>query len=71
MGVILFILIRNKIGEYRYTLLAMLLNTKLDIIKCASHSRIKRDLEGEGFLELIELALSEEELKKIMLYCVK
>jgi len=55
----------DKVGEYKYTLLATLLNKNLNEIECATHSRIKRDLEGEGFLDLIELALSEEELKRL------
>ncbi|HIC42840.1 MAG TPA: hypothetical protein EYO73_00665 [Sulfurimonas sp.] len=41
------------------------LNTKLDIIKCASHSRIKRDLSGEGFLELIEHEVKFHKLKSL------
>jgi len=55
----------DKVGEYQYTLLATLLNVNLNEIECATHSRIKRDLEGEGFLDLIELALSEDELERL------
>ncbi len=50
-----------------FTLLATLLNPKLEVIECAKHSRIKQDLQGEGFLELLELKLSEEELETIKL----
>jgi len=33
--------------HYLFTLLATLLNPKLEIIECAEHSRIRQDLEGE------------------------
>jgi len=55
----------ENIGEYNFTLLATLLNPKLDVIDCAKHSQLKRDIDKEGFLQHLELSLTEDELKII------
>jgi putative transposase len=55
----------QKIGDYSFTLLATLLNPKLDVIDCAKHSQLKKDIDKEGFLQHLELSITEDELNTI------
>ena len=57
--------ITNKIGEYPFTLLATILNSNLEMIPCAEHSKIKQEIEYEGIREHLEMALSKQELKEL------
>ncbi len=54
--------ITNRVGEYPYTLCATLLN-KQEPISCALHSVVLEQLSYEGIQDLLEVALSEDELK--------
>ena len=55
----------NKIGEYPFTLLATVINSNQTPIECASHSRLKREIEYEGIREHLEMRLTQEELNKL------
>jgi len=55
----------KKVGEYPYTLLATLLNPQLDLISCAEHSRLKKELHYEGIQELLEKKLNKKELQDL------
>ena len=55
--------ITQKVGEYPFTLLATILNDNQDIIPCALHSKLKKEIEYEGIQEHLEMVLSEDELK--------
>ena len=55
----------KNIGEYPYTLLATLLNPQLELIACAEHSRLKKELHYDGIQELLEKRLSKKELKEL------
>ena len=55
----------KSVGEYPYTLLATLLNSKLQLIPCAQHSKLKKELHYEGVQELLERKLSKKELKEL------
>jgi len=52
----------NQVGEYPYTLCATLLN-KQEPISCALHSIVLEQLSYEGIQEMLEVALSDDELK--------
>ena len=43
--------ITQKVGEYPFTLLATILNDNQDIIPCALHSKLKKEIEYEGIQE--------------------
>ena len=55
----------QSIGEYPFTLLATLLNTNLEVISCAKHSKLIKELHEEGIQELLETQLSKRELKEL------
>jgi len=55
--------ITKKVGEYPFTLLATILNDNQEIIPCALHSKLKKEIEYEGIQEHLEMVLSEDELK--------
>jgi len=55
----------KRVGEYPFTLLATLLNSKQEIIECAKHSKLKSEIEYEGIQEHLEMALSKKELKAL------
>ena len=55
----------KNVGEYTYTLLATLLNPKLELIPCAKYSKLKRELHYEGVQELLERKLSKKELDEL------
>jgi REP element-mobilizing transposase RayT len=55
----------KTVGEYPYTLLATLLNPQLELIACAEHSRLKKELHYEGVQELLEKRLSKKELGEL------
>ena len=55
----------KKIGEYPFTLLATVLRDDLEIIPCAKHSQIKKEIEYEGIREHLELPLDKQELKEL------
>lgn len=57
--------IAKHIGEYPFTLLATLLNANEEVISCAKHSKLKKELHYEGIQEHLEMALSKEELKEL------
>jgi hypothetical protein len=57
--------ITQKIGEYPFTLLATILDENREVISCAEHSRLKKEIEYEGIQEHLGMALSEEELKAL------
>ncbi|HHC11315.1 MAG TPA: hypothetical protein ENK79_01615 [Campylobacterales bacterium] len=57
--------ITNKIGEYPFTLLGTVLNSYLEVIPCAKHSQIKKEIEYEGIREYLEMELTEGELKEL------
>ena len=51
------------IGEYHFTLLATLLNNDQKVIKCAEHSKLKKEYHYKGIQELLEKPLSKQEQK--------
>jgi len=53
----------EEIGQYDYTLLAPVINKYLKLPKCAEHSKLKHEFYNDGIQELLEIALSEDELK--------
>ena len=53
----------DEIGQYEYTLLAPVLNKYLKLPKCAEHSQLKKEFHNQGVQELLEIALSEDELQ--------
>ena len=53
------------IGQYKFTLLATLLQNDLDIIECAKHSQLIELIKEEGILEHLGLRLSENEIDKL------
>ena len=55
----------KNVGEYPYTLLATLLNPKLELIPCAKHSKLRKELHYEGVQELLERKLSKKELDEL------
>ncbi len=55
----------EHIGEYKFTLLATLLQNDLDIIECAKHSSLIELIKEEGILEYLGLRLSENELEEL------
>jgi len=55
----------QTVGEYPFTLLATQLNSDLDLIPCARHSKLIKELEEDGMQELLETALSKQELKAL------
>jgi len=57
--------ITDKVGEYPFTLLATVLNSDQEVISCAEHSQIKKEIEYEGIREHLEIALTEGELKEL------
>ena len=52
-------------GEYPFTLLATQLNRDLEVISCAKHSKIIKELHEEGIQELLETPLTIKELKEL------
>ena len=55
------------VGEYPFTLLATLLNNDQEVIKCAEHSKLKKEYHYEGIQELLEKPLSKQEQKELEL----
>ncbi|WP_373033126.1 transposase [Sulfurovum sp.] len=55
----------QTVGEYPFTLLATQLNSNLDVIACAKHSKLIKELEEEGIQELLETELRLQELKEL------
>jgi len=57
----------QNVGEYPFTLLATLLNSNQEVIKCAEHSKLKKEYHYEGIQELLEKPLSKQEQKELEL----
>jgi len=57
--------ITQQIGEYPFTLLSTLLNTNQELISCAQHSKLKKEIHHVGIQELLETQLSKKELKEL------
>lgn len=57
----------EHLGEYKFTLLATLLQNDLDIIECAKHSQLIELIKEEGILEHLGVRLSEDEIEKLHL----
>jgi hypothetical protein len=57
--------ITQDIDEYPFTLLATLLNSNVEVIPCAKHSKLKKELHHEGIQELLETQLSKKELQEL------
>ncbi len=57
--------ITQKIGDYRFTLLATVLNKEQKVIECAKHSKLKKEFHYEGIQELLEKPLSSKEQKEL------
>lgn len=57
----------EHLGEYKFTLLATLLQNDLEIIECAKHSQLIKLIKEEGILEHLGTRLSEDELEKLQL----
>ena len=55
----------EHVGEYKFTLLATLLQNNLNVIECAKHSQLIELIKEEGVLEHLELRLSEDELERL------
>ena len=53
----------EHIGKYKFTLLATLLQNKLNVIECAKHTQLKELLKEDGILEHFEISLDDDELK--------
>ena len=56
----------EQVGEYEYTLLATLLKPNITIPACAQHSQLKKEIHHEGILDILEIALSDEELEDLL-----
>jgi DNA-directed RNA polymerase beta subunit len=59
--------ISQTVGEYPFTLLATLLNSDQEVIKCAKHSKLKKEYHYEGVQELLKKPLSKKEQKELEL----
>ncbi len=57
--------ISSRVGEYPFTLLATVLNSDQELIPCAEHSQIKKEIEYEGIREHLEMTLTKQELKEL------
>ena len=55
----------RSVGEYPFTLVATLLNADMEIIPCAQHSKLKKEIHNEGVQELLAKALSKKELNEL------
>ena len=55
--------ITNNIGEYPFTLLGTIINTNLNIIPCAIHSKLKNELDD--IKDYLSVKFSKKELKKL------
>ena len=55
----------EHIGEYKFTLLATVLQNNLNILECAKHSQLIELIQEEGILEYLELRLSKDESEKL------
>ena len=55
----------RTVGEYPFTLAATLLNANQEVIPCAQHSKLKKEIHHEGVQELLAKALSKKELKEL------
>lgn len=55
----------KRVGEYPFTLLATLLNSKQEVIKCAKDSKLKDEIEYKGIQEYLQIPLSKKELKAL------
>ena len=55
----------QSVGGYPFTLLATQLNSDLEVILCAKHSKLILELYEEGVQELLERTLSKRELKEL------
>ena len=55
----------NKIGEYPFTLLATVINSNQKPIKCAAHSKLKREIKYDEIREHLQMKLTQEELDKL------
>ncbi len=55
----------QTVGEYPFTLLATQLNRASEVILCARHSKLIKELHEEGVQELLETPLSKKELKEL------
>ena len=57
--------ISKQIGEYPYTLLSTLLDANKEIIPCAKHSKLTKELHYGGIQELLETKLTKKELQNL------
>jgi len=57
--------ISRTVGEYSFTLAATLLNADQEVIPCALHSKLKKEIHNEDIQELLAKALSKKELKEL------
>jgi len=57
--------VAQNIGEYRFTLLATLFDHNQEVILCAKHSKLIKELNYEGIQEQLETKLSKKELKAL------
>ena len=48
-----------------FTLLATLLDADKELIPCAKHSKLKKEIHDEGVQELLSRALTKKELKEL------
>ena len=55
----------TKVGEFEFTLMGPLLNKFLKLPKCAEHSMLKKMIVEEGFQDLLEIGLDEDELEAL------
>ena len=52
----------SVVGEFEFTLMGPVLNKFLKLPKCAEHSMLKKMIVEEGFQDLLEIGLDEDEL---------
>jgi len=57
----------TSVGEYSFTLLATLLNSNQEVIKCAKHSKLIKEYRYRGIQELLEKPLSKQEQEELEL----
>lgn len=55
----------QHVGDYPFTLLAAMLNTKQEVIPCAKHSKLKKEYHYEGIQELLEKPLNKKEQQEL------
>lgn len=55
----------QKVGEYPFTLLGSMLNKEQEVIRCAKHSKLKKEYHHIDIQELLEQPLNKKEQQEL------